>query len=138
MPVPNRFGPFTTCQELNPVFWIGNSDEPVAPAWYKPGDPGRNWKWHVRNPFHNLTFYVIGIADKDFTRIGPHPEAVFNPGDGWSWAVSRAQIVPLPYISYKRNTFQFYWGWRERGNFGIKFKGLRFRRTAPEKNEKES
>jgi hypothetical protein len=127
LPVPNRFGPFTTWQKLNPKFWIGNSDEPEAPEWYRPNDSGRNWKWHVRNPFHNLTFYVIGIADQEFTRWGNHPNAVFNPADGWSWSVSHADLLPLPYLSYKRNSFQFYFGWRERGNFGIKFKGLRLR-----------
>ncbi len=128
LPVPNRFGPFTTCQKLNPRFWLGNSDEPEAPEWYRPGEPGRNWKWYFRNPFHNLTFYVIGIADQEFTRIGSHPEAVFNPNDGWIWTISHADLLPLPFVSYKRNSFQFYFGWRERGNFGIKFKGLRFRK----------
>jgi len=128
LPVPNRFGPFSACQELNPLFWLGNSDEPEAPDWYKPNDPGRNWKWRLRNPFHNFTFYVIGIADQQFTRIGPHPESVFNPDGGWSWAISRARLLPLPYLSYRRGDFQFYFGWRERGNFGIKLKGLRLRK----------
>jgi len=26
----------------------------------------------------------------------------------------------LPFLSYHRNRFNFYFGWRERGNFGIK------------------
>lgn len=120
LPVPNRFGPFSSCQKLNPVFWFGNSDEPNPPDWYRPEDPGRNWKWHARNPFHNLTFYVMGIADTEFTRIGPHPEHVFDPEGGWNWAVSRAALLPLPYVSYRGKRTQFYLGWRERGNFGIK------------------
>lgn len=126
LPVPNQYGPFTTCQKLNPKFWIGNEDDPTPPDWYRPEDSGRSWKWHLRNPFHNLTFYVLGIADREFTRVGPHPEAVFNPNGGWSWACSRASLLPLPYVSYIRNDFQFYLGWRERGNFGIKLRGLRF------------
>ncbi len=128
LPVPNQYGPFDTCQKLNPRFWIANADDPTPPDWFRPGEDGRDWKWHLRNPFHNLTFYVIGIADREFTRVGPHPEAVFNPDGGWSWAYSRASLLPLPYVSYIRNNFQFYLGWRERGNFGIKLRGLRFRR----------
>lgn len=133
LPIPNQYGPFSTWQKLNPRFWIGNADDPEPPDWYRPDEPGRRWKWHIRNPFHNLTFYIIGIADKDFTRLGAYPESVFNPGDGWNWTVSHAKLLPLPFVSYKRNSFQFYFGWRERGNFGIKFRGLRFR-AKPQKN----
>ena len=26
--------------KLNPVWWLENADEPVPPAWYRPGDRG--------------------------------------------------------------------------------------------------
>lgn len=120
LPVPNQYGPFSTCRKLSPAFWLGNADDPTPPDWYRPDDPGRGWKWRLRNPFHNLTFYVIGIADEEFTRVGPHPDAVFHPDGGWTWAVSRASVLPLPFVSYRGKRTQFYLGWRERGNFGIK------------------
>jgi len=44
-------------------------------------------------------------ADREFERRGTHPAHVFNPNDGWTW---------------EKGNFKFYFGWRERGNFGIK------------------
>lgn len=125
LPVPNQYGPYSLGQEWNPVWWWGNADDPEPPDWYRPDDPRRKTKWYFRNPLHNFTFYVIGLADQEFTRVGPHPGTVFNPDGGWTWAWSRARFLPLPYVSYRRDALQFYFGWRERGNFGIKLKGLR-------------
>lgn len=107
-------------QKLNPIWWLGNFDDPIPPEWYRPGKRFRKARWHLRNPFHNFTFYVIGIADKDFTRSGTHPGRVFNPEGGWTRAVSRHRWRRLPFVSYIRNDFKFYAGWRERGNFGLK------------------
>jgi hypothetical protein len=61
----------------------------------------------------------MGIADKEFEFVGRHP-GLFNPNDGWNWTVCRYKCVRLPLISYKKGGFLFYFGWRERGNFGIK------------------
>ncbi len=126
LPVPNQYGPFKTYQKFNPIWWWGNADDPDPPDWYRPDDAGRRWKWYSRNPAHNFTFYVIGIGDKEFTRWGAYPDAVFNPDGGWNWTWSHAEFLPLPFWSYRRGEFQCYFGWRERGNFGIKLKGLRF------------
>ncbi len=109
----------THLQKWNPAFWLGNLDDPDPPDWYRPDDPRRDGKWYCRNSLHNFTFYVIGIADKEFVRTGRHL-GNFNPNDGWNWAVCRYKCVRLPMISYKRGRFLFYFGWRERGNFGIK------------------
>ncbi len=125
LPVPNQYGPFKSYQKLNPIWWWGNADDPEPPDWYRPGESGRRWKWYARNPLHNFTFYVIGIGDKEFTRRGTYPGMVFNPDGGWNSTWSHAEFLPLPFWSYRRGEFQFYFGWRERGNFGIKFKGLR-------------
>lgn len=102
-------------QKLNPLWWLGNADEPTAPDDYRVGEKLRTLKWHLRNPFHNFTFYVIGIADKEFTRTGCFRE------QGWTWAVCRHGWLRLPFISYRRGGFTFYCGWRDRGNFGFKF-----------------
>jgi len=106
--------------KLNPVWWFKNSDEPVPPAWYKPGDKHRVTKWHFRNPLHNFDNYVIGVADKKFKRSGRYPDRNSNPKGGWDFEVARRKLAMLPFASYQRGGFNFYFGWRERGNFGIK------------------
>ena len=109
-----------TIQKWNPIWWFGNVDDPEPPEWYKPDDPSRRRKWLMRNPLHNFTFYVIGVADKPFERVGRHPKDVFNQEGGWNLATSRHRCWRLPFISYTRGRFATYWGWRERGNFGVK------------------
>jgi hypothetical protein len=106
--------------KLNPVWWVENSDEPIPPKWYKPDDKHRVMKWHFRNPFHNFSFYVIGVADKEFVRSGKYPERNSSPHGGWDFEVARRKLVLLPFISCQRGSFNFYFGWREHGSFGIK------------------
>jgi len=106
--------------KLNPVWWFKNIDDPVPPAWYKPQAKMRLTKWRLRNSFHNFTNYVIGIADKDSVRSGRYPEPNSNPHGGWNFAVSKYRWLRLPFLDYRRGKFEFYFGWREHGNFGIK------------------
>ena len=106
--------------KLNPVWWVKNSDEPVPPEWYKPDDRHRAMKWRFRNPFHNFSYYVVGVADKEFVRSSKYPGRNSRSPGGWDFAVARRRIVLLPFISCRRGGFNFYFGWRERGNFGIK------------------
>ena len=95
-------------------------DDPEPPDWYRLGSANRRWLWQLRNPLHNFTFYVIGIADKCFTREGRFPNAVFGPEGGWNWAVAKHKWLRLPFISFNGERWRFYLGWRERGNFGGK------------------
>lgn len=106
--------------KLNPVWWFKNSDEPVPPTWYKPKDKWRVLKWHFRNPLHNFDHYVIGVADKHFVRSGWYPAVTSNPSGGWNIAISKYKWLRLPFVDYRRGKFEFYFGWRTRGNFGIK------------------
>jgi len=106
--------------KLNPVWWLGNIDDPAPPAWYRPDDKHRTTKWRWRNPFHNFDHYVIGVADKKFARSGRWPERNSNPNGGWDFEVARRKLVLLPFLSWQRGRFNFYWGWREHGSFGIK------------------
>ncbi len=118
-------------QKWNPVWWLGNVDTPVPPPDYKPDDPRRVRKYQWRNPGHNFTFYVIGIADKEFLRAGRYPKDVFKPGGGMNWAVSLCgPLPPLPFVSYQGRHCSTYLGWRERGNFGVKL-NLRWRGVEP-------
>ena len=112
--------PARVLQKWNPLWWFGNVDDPEPPEWYRPGSSSRRWLWQLRNPLHNFTFYVVGIADKPFVRTGRSPSKVFHPDGGWNWAVCRHRWWRLPFVSYQRGRFKFYLGWRERGNFGAK------------------
>ena len=118
--VPRELHRFTTWQKLNPVWWFGNADDPIPPKSYRPGKRWRTFTWHLRNPFHNFTFYVIGIADKPFLRVGRYADRVANPNGGWNWAICHYQWLHLPFVDYRRGRFEFYWGWRNGGNFGMK------------------
>ena len=111
-----------TCWKFNPVFWFGNYDRPLPPRSYKPGDPHRVLKWRFRNPCHNFDFYVIGIADKTFRRVGKYPDKVFAPNGGFNWAVCKYKLLRLPFVSWERGRFKFYCGWRNRGQFGFELK----------------
>ncbi len=112
--------PIRTAQKWNPLWAFGNADDPAPPAWFRPGDKNRTALWRMRNPFHNFTHYIIGVSDKDITRTGKHPGAVFAPGGGWNWAFTRHRWLPLPFVSYDGKCGRFYLGWRESGNFGGK------------------
>jgi hypothetical protein len=114
--------------KINPIWWFGNVDEPRAPDWYRPGGRFRNFAWHMRNPLENFSNYVIGVADKKSVRSGRYPTQNSNPHGGWNFAVTRWRIMYLPFIDCKHRRFEFYFGWRERGNFGIK---LNFRPAPP-------
>ena len=106
--------------KLNPVWWVGNVDDPVPPPWYRTNSQHRTFLWHLRNPFHNFDHYVIGVADKKFVRSGRWPERNSNPDGGWDFEVARRKLAVLPFLSYERGRFNFYFGWREGGSFGLK------------------
>jgi hypothetical protein len=124
---------FSISHKLNPVWWFGNADEPVAPDWYRPGRGCRNFMWHMRNPFHNFDFYVVGIVEKPFTRVGRFADRISNPNDGWNWAVCRYKRLRLPFIDFKRGGFEFYFGWRTGGAFGIKLNFTKPKEVPPKK-----
>lgn len=95
-------------------------DDPIPPHWYRPKNKMRSVLWNFRNPLHNFFFYVIGIADKEFEIVGRFPGKISNPNGGWNWTVCKYKCLRLPFISYQRGKFNFYLGWRNRGNFGVK------------------
>jgi hypothetical protein len=127
----------STWNKFNPVWWVQNADDPIPPDWYRPDETRRTMKWRFRNPFHNLTFYVIGIADKTHVRYGRYPEKIANPNSGWNFAIARRRIAFLPFLSYHRGKFDFYLGWRPRGNLGAKinFNAVRPPRSKPPENQ---
>jgi len=110
--------------KLNPIWWIGNDEDPVPPDWYRPGEKFRKTLWYLRNPLHNFTNYVIGVKDlsnkRGWSRCGEYPEMVFSPQKGWNFSVIHYGMLRLPFVSYWNAHYKFYIGWRDRGNFGVK------------------
>ena len=124
--------PIRTIDRLNPIWWLGNADSPEPPDWYCHGAPDRKWRWQLRNPMHNFTFYVVGLADTPAVRTGRFPTDVFPPDGGWNWAIHRYYCIVLPFVAFDGGWCRFYFGWRERGNLGAKFNVSRTtRRKAP-------
>jgi hypothetical protein len=111
--------------KFNPIWWFGNTDEPNPPGWYLPGHEFREFKWRLRNPFHNFGNYIIGFVDKETARSGRYPDLIGNPNGGWNFTIIKCKRLRLIFVDYKYGRFEFYFGWRERGNFGIK---LNFRK----------
>ena len=118
------------------ILWalFGNDDDGVDAS----GPQARHlrpeltgWKrkiwWWFRNPFHNLTFYVIGFAKQGgglrdgYVRIGIFPEQNLPAGIGvWNVCfIVTPSMWHFPFIARKGKKGEWYFGWRERGNFGI-------------------
>ena len=79
-------------------------------------------QWWFRNPFHNLFFYVIGIADKPRT-FWSLPGRSWGTVDGWTfhWLHADGSWLWLPFASFRNHRVSAYAGWRPYGAFGFKF-----------------
>lgn len=119
--IPRHKGKIHWYNKINPIWWFGNIDDPVPPKEYCPNNKCRRFLYSLRNPFHNFTFYVIGIADREFRIEGKDVKNVFRPDDGLNFTVSHCGPFLLPFVSFKKEHFKFYIGWRPDGNFGFKF-----------------
>ena len=129
-PAKKNHPPIHWYDKVNPVWWVGNCDEPIPPSWYAPSNNlgWRKFKWQFsRNPFANFAQYVIGVADKDIHRYGKYPESAGNPHGGWNFTITRWKFLFFPFIDYQshkpgEDEMEFYLGWRIRGDFGIAFR----------------
>lgn len=103
-----------------------------------PPSVGKALAWAYRNPTHNFCFYVIGSAGRvndEFTllRLTPHYQEafVYRPQATTVFAGKRSSLYLAlhggkPFLSSRivwSNTREgrFYIGWREKGNFGVRF-----------------
>lgn len=114
-------------EEMDALYLV---DEPIS---------GRKaLKWGLRNPLHNFCFYVIGSAHRPnsaFTLLNLTPRGVcmfhYTPVGTRSFGSSCSSFYLAmhggkPFIALRlaytpKHCGDFYIGWRERGNFGIKF-----------------
>jgi len=94
-------------------------------------------RWSLRNPLHNFSFYVVGSAHwKRHYRvallsIGDHGVRAFRRGENKvfdsenSFKIAFNDFKPFigfQFSHFKNRRFQFYAGWRERGNLGFKLR----------------
>jgi len=83
-------------KKLNPLWWCGNEDDPEPPEWFEPTglDHERRNRWRMRNPGHNLMWYVFGVADQEFRRYGIAPDNVFTPHGRWNVTIILRRRFP--------------------------------------------
>lgn len=114
-------------KKLNPVWaFFGNEDDGmVGPdSWDAPGFLGKKvqaataWRifwWWMRNPMHNFTHYVIGVADREHTYVGADMDS-----QGLIVAHVVCGKLRLPFVAFNYKGLFSYIGWRPSGGFGIK------------------
>jgi len=131
--VSTRFPGWT---KWNPAWWLKNADD-VPPPGYTP------LAWWLRNPSHNLMWYVLGCNDRWhktlelFTGAGWHVHLVIDPYRpvwiaGLCWLLGGPWWLLLvlalgPYVSWEAaggGTFA-YLGWREGGELGASLRRSR-------------
>ena len=104
-------------KKINPLWWFCNSNDsitsdnhplfhPTKPLWI------RKILWGIRNPLHNLFFFVIGLSDQ--------PDVVNYSGQ-WPKEGQKWNII-LPFISYKGKKWEYYFGWRKGICLGAAFR----------------
>ncbi len=145
---------------------FGNEDDSIfaeepSSGYESESEPGltRALAWQLRNPFHNLFFYVIGSADREnselaLLRYGDEGLEAFKyrkqGGDVFA-GKKTSFLIALhgwkPFISLRIDygrRLDTYIGWRERGNFGLKFNPAKVNKSAsasepvPPKTEEEN
>jgi hypothetical protein len=93
--------------------------------------------WATRNPLHNFSFYVIGSAHwknhyhavlfsasgEGVRAFARGKEAVFDSDNAFKIAFNDFKpFISLQFAHFRNRRFQFYVGWRQRGNLGFKLR----------------
>ena len=113
--------PRPTIKKLSPIWWVYNSDDPTPPSEYMPDKPHwlRTLMWYARNPLHNLAFYVIGVADRDYSM-----RTKFINKKVYVSVIDAGKVasvpVKLPFFSYEDERLTFHLGWQMHRDFTAK------------------
>jgi len=107
---------------------FGNDEEPFPPDWYKRDNAWfpfwYRFQWlFIRNPLHNLAWHIIGFVGEldSWYPIGDYKDDVWNPKGGWNkitWFNKKTNKKKI-FRSYRGKYIEFYFGPRERGNYGV-------------------
>ena len=68
---------------------------------------------------HNFMFYVIGVADKEYTVEGDFPTLNWNPNGGWNHLILKGDGWTRSYYSYRGKSVELYYGWNKGGRLGF-------------------
>jgi len=94
-------------------------------------------RWSARNSLHNFCFYVVGsahwqrhyhavlfsIADCRVRAFSSGEKKVFDSDNSFKIAFNDFKpFVACQFSHFKNRAFQFYVGWRDRGNLGFKLR----------------
>jgi hypothetical protein len=114
-----------------------NRDEPDPPPWF----PDKHPIWprrllylgcYMRNPLHNFTHYVVGIAGKPFTVAGSRADSDndgFADQGGWLHCTLHCNGGRPPYVSYSGWCHFYAGGHPSSGKLGLRL--TRSLRTSP-------
>lgn len=110
----------TIWQKLNPIWGLfGNDDDGLyGDDVWRAGRAKTLWlavQWWLRNPFHNFTHYVIGVADRAHVYHGRDMDV-----QGLILAYVECSFLRLPFVAFNWRGLFSYIGWRPSGAFGIK------------------
>lgn len=101
--------------------FFGNADDgPIGDLNWNPTRRDTIWIrlcWWVRNPCHNFTFYVLGVAQHITTRVGRFPRDVFAPQGRFNIAATSAEAAPMWCIPF--GVFAFLVGSSAKGLVGL-------------------
>jgi len=94
-------------------------------------------RWSTRNPLHNFCFYVVGsahwkrhyhavlfsVAHGRVRGLARGEPKVFDSDNSFKIAFNDFRpFIAWQFSHFKNRRFQFYVGWRERGNLGFKLR----------------
>ena len=112
-------GPVYWYNLINPIWWLGNKDDPVddnpeylpdKPHWY------RYVRWAIRNPLCNLLRYGLGFWAR---------QDLLNHGEQWP-VEGRTVTVAPPFFCFRKRYVEGYIGWKPRQGHEL---GWAFRRS---------
>ena len=128
---------------LNIPMWFQNDEDDVVrdgkiapPDWFEPDNPHRLLHWRIRNPLHNASYRVFGVADRldkyEIKVSGDNLPQTWAE-NGWNGTTLQRKDgkgIKLPFKSYNGKVWQFYWGWQPNtGKLGF---ALRHKDSSPE------
>lgn len=113
-------------KKFNPLWWFDNRDDRMPPEdlhlWEDKPEWLRWLLWRGRNPLHNFTWYVVGVADRVERVESPFEDyKQWHPEDG-KWLrlnVVTEKGTKLPFWSWRNEKWEFYFGWRPKGAFSL-------------------
>jgi hypothetical protein len=126
---------------------VGNDDDGIFGEAIPYSTNIHTWtfcRWSTRNSLHNFTFYVIGsahwkrhyhaalfsISGRGVRAFSRDTGEVHDSNNSFKIAFNDFKpFISLQFSHFKNRRFQFYVGWRGRGNLGFKLRPWTKRRS---------